>query len=169
MAAYSARHYHQRTWHLNAVRQIILHYTVIPTYRGTHDLFNSNATGAADAATRNESPGACTHFVVDKDGQIYQQVPLSVMCRSVIGLNNRTMGIEFVEETSASNILRRPKQLQAGLALVRWLQSTYAVANRDVIGHAMANKSRFFVDYEHWFNDHEDWQTFQVRSFRSRL
>lgn len=169
MAAYSWRHYRQLTWDLQSPKQVILHYTVSPDYSSVHNWFAANERAGGNAGTRSESPGACTHFVVDKDGTIYQQAPLTLMCRHVVGLNSQTIGIEFVEMTSATNILGRPKQVQAGLTLVRWLQSQYAIGTKDVIGHAMANKSRFFVDYEGWFNDHTDWNRGQVQVFRSQL
>ena len=169
MAGYSWRHYHQRTWLLQPVKQIILHYTVSNTYQAVHDWFASNTASPGNAGTRKEKPGECTHFAIDKNGKIYQLAPLRLMCRHVVGLNNQTIGIEFVEMNSARNILNRPRQLQAGLSLVRWLQSQYSVATTDVIGHAMANKSRFFVDYKRWFNDHTDWNPSQVRTFRRKL
>ena len=62
------------------------------------------------------------------------------MCRHVVGLNNRAIGIEFVEMTSAANILRRPKQRAAGIALVRWLQSEYNISKSNVVGHAMGQQ-----------------------------
>lgn len=169
MAAYSWRHYRQLTWDLPSPKQVVLHYTVSPDYSSVHNWFAANERAGGNSGTRSESPGACTHFVVDKDGTIYQQAPLTLMCRHVVGLNNQSIGIEFVEMSSASNVLGRPKQVQAGLALVRWLQSQYAIGTKDVIGHATANKSRFFVDYEGWFNDHTDWNRGQVRAFRSQL
>jgi hypothetical protein len=169
MAAYSWRHYHQRTWLMPDPKAIILHYTVSPNYPSVHNWFSANSPAPGNAGTRNESPGACVHFVVDKNGKIYQQVPLGLMCRQVIGINNRSIGIEFVEMSSAANILNRPRQVQAGLALVRWLQSQFSIATSDVIGHSMANQSRYFVDYEGWRNDHVDWSKSQVKVFRARL
>jgi hypothetical protein len=169
MAAYAWRHYGIRTSAFSAPKQVILHYTVSPNYSSVHNWFNANSKSPGNGGTRKESPGACTHFVIGKNGTIYQQVPLDVMCRHVVGLNNVAIGIEFVEMRSASNILRRPKQTAAGLALVRWLQSTYGIATSDVIGHSMANQSRFFTDNQGWFNDHDDWHRSQVRTFRRQL
>lgn len=169
MAAYSWRHYRQRTWRLTDVRQIVLHYTVSSTYSSVHNYFGSNTPSPGPGGTRSESPGVCTHFSIDKSGRIFQMVPLEVMTRHAIGLNNRSIGIEFVEESSATNILRRPAQLRAGLALVRWLQDRYGIRNGDVIGHGTANRSRFFYDRKGWYNDHNDWQAGQVQSFRRKL
>lgn len=169
MAGYAWRHYRNRTWRLTTVRQIVLHYTVSNDYTSVHNFFSNNSRGLGPAGSKPESPGNCTHFVVAKSGRIYQQAPLRIMCRGAIGLNHRSIGIEFVEMRSANNILARKRQVRAGQALVRWLQAKYRVRSSDVIGHAMVNRSRFFVDYEGWHNDHSDWRTGQVRKFRRGL
>lgn len=169
MAGYAWRHYRTRTWKLTSVRQIVLHYTVSNGYTSIHNFFANNSRGLGPAGSKPESPGNCTHFVVAKSGRIFQQAPLRIMCRQAIGLNHRSIGIEFVEMRSANNILARKRQLRAGHALVRWLQAKYGVATSDVIGHAMVNRSRFFVDYEGWHNDHTDWQSGQVRKFHRGL
>ncbi len=166
MAAYAQRHYGVYTSSFGIPKQVILHYTVSPTYSSTWNWMAANAAAGGNAGTKKEKPGACTHFVIAKNGTIYQLAPLDVMCRHVVGLNNQAIGIEFVEMKSARNILRRKKQVAAGRALVRWLQSEYGIAKRDVIGHAMANKSRFFYDRLGWFNDHDDWPTSHVKIFR---
>jgi len=166
MAAYAQRHYGVYTSSFGIPKQVILHYTVSPTYSSTWNWMAANSAAPGNAGTKKEKPGACTHFVVAKNGSIYQLAPLDVMCRHVVGLNNQAIGIEFVEMKSARNILRRTKQARAGQALVRWLQSEYGIAKRDVIGHAMANRSRFFYDRLGWFNDHDDWPTSHVKLFR---
>jgi N-acetyl-anhydromuramyl-L-alanine amidase AmpD len=115
-------------------------------------------------------PGGCTHFIVDKDGTIYQLAPLTTMCRHAIGINHRSVGIEFVEMSSATNILNRGKQRRAGVKLVRWLQSELDIKTRDVIGHFMVNDSPYFEEkVRGWRNDHTDWNRGQVMKFRSYL
>lgn len=166
MASYAKRHYGTYTYAFANPKVVLLHYTVTKDYRSTWNWMAANAASPGNAGTKKEKPGACTHFVIDKNGKIYQLAPLNIMCRHVVGLNNRAVGIEFVEMTSARNILNRPKQLAAGRALVRWLQSEYSIPKADVIGHAMANKSRYFLDLKGWFNDHDDWPTKHVKIFR---
>ncbi|MGV1035792.1 MAG: N-acetylmuramoyl-L-alanine amidase [Candidatus Nanopelagicales bacterium] len=169
MFGYAWRHYRTKTWRLTAVRQIVLHYTVSNGYTSVHKFFSNNSRGLDPAGSKPESPGNCTHFVVAQSGRIYQQAPVRIMCRQAIGLNHRSIGIEFVEMRSANNIPARKRQLLAGQALVRWLQAKYRVRSPDVIGHAMVNRPRFFVDYEGWRNDHTDWRTGQVRKFHRGL
>jgi len=113
--------------------------------------------------------------VVDQDGTIYQLVPLAVMCRHTIGLNDRSVGIEMVQETGPSShwadqqILHRAPQIRRVLRLVRWLQSRYDIPASGVIGHAMANDSPLFRDLQGWRNDHTDWPAEDVRELRAML
>ena len=170
MAGYSYRHYGVRTWQLNDPQAIVLHYTVSRNWQSPWNLFASNSPTPGPAGSAAERPGGCTHFLVAKSGKIIQLAPLTIMCRHAIGINDRSIGIEFVEMSSASNILARPEQVQAGLALVRWLQSQTGVTTSNVIGHKMVNASPYFHELvPGWRNDHTDWNAGQVRKFRAQL
>lgn len=169
-AAYTLRHYGVSTTRLRP-KLIVLHFTAsgAGSEPGVHALF------ASDAPNRGELPGVCAHFVVDQDGTIYQQAPLTVICRHAIGVNDRAIGIEMVQLSGASShwadqqILHRRAQIRSVIRLVRWLQFRYGIATNDVIGHAMVNDSPFFHDLEGWRNDHTDWQAEDVRALRKRL
>jgi len=152
-------------------RVIVLHFTDSGpgSYPGVHAEFDANQPNGG------ELPGVCAQFVVDQDGTIYQQVPLKLMCRHAIGLNDRAIGIEMIQQQGISShwadqqILHRRPQIRSVLRLVRWLQARYDIATRNVIGHAMANDSPFFHDLEGWRNDHTDWQREDVLELRRRL
>lgn len=170
MAAYSQRHYGVRTWRLEAPQAIVLHFTVSGNWRSPWNLFASNTPSPGPSGSRPEPPGGCTHFLVAKNGKVIQLAPLTTMCRHAIGINDRSIGIEFVEMRSAANILARPRQLRAGVALVRWLQSQTGIPVEEVIGHRMVNRSPLFHELvPGWRNDHTDWSASQVRVFRSYL
>ena len=163
MAAYSDRHYGERTWRLERIDQIVIHYTATSTYGPVWNTFASNAPN------NGESPGVCAQFVVDKDGTIYSLVDQDVRCRHAIGLNHRTIGIEMVQEASDSAeqaILHRRSQRLAAQRLVAWLCQRHDVKVTDVIGHAMANDSRYFRDLRGWQNDHGDWPKNPTEQFR---
>jgi len=165
MAAYSLRHYGTASWQLTPT-MIVLHYTAGGTWTGARGTF------AADTVNMGELPGTCSHYVVDKDGTVYQLVPTSVRCRHTIGLNDQAIGIEMVQEGVAGadrQILDRPAQVGAALALVRTLQAQFGISTTNVIGHAMANSVPQFHDLRGWRNDHADWSTADVAEFRSRL
>lgn len=169
MARYSGRHYGLRRWKLRNPSVIVLHFTATSTYGPVRNHFASNSPA------RGEMPGVCTQYVVDKDGTIYELVPLGIRCRHTIGLNHRSIGIEMVQETGRGShwadrqILQRRKQVRAALRLVRWLREREGIALRDVIGHAMGNGHRQFEDLQGWRNDHTDWLWRDVKVFRKRL
>ncbi len=148
---------------------IVLHYTAGGTWASTRAVF------AADTVNIGELPGTCAHYVVDKDGTVYQLVPTSMRCRHTIGLNDQAIGIEMVQEGGSSatwadqQILDRPAQVGAALALVRSLQAQFGIPTTSVIGHAMANAAPQFHDRLGWRNDHADWQATDVARFRARL
>ncbi len=139
MAAYSLRHYGTASWQLTPT-MIVLHYTAGGTWAGARAAF------AADTVNMGELPGTCAHYVVDKDGTVYQLVPTSVRCRHTIGLNDQAIGIEMVQEGGSSatwadqQILDRPAQVGAALALVRSLQA--AVRDPDDVRHRARHGQR---------------------------
>jgi hypothetical protein len=168
-AAYAERHYGRRSWRLDPTL-IVLHYTESDTYASARSLFD------ADLPNRGERPGTCAHYVVDQDGTIYELVPPTVMCRHAVGLNDRAIGIEFVQSSNGHDsrwavqqVLRRKAQSAAGVALIEYLQGRFAIEDGDVIGHAMVNDAKEFRDLEGWRNDHTDWQQREVARFRSLL
>ncbi len=168
MAAYSRRHYGSASYRLKP-KVIVIHFTANNSYSSTWNTFASNAPA------RGERPGTCTHYVIAKNGRISQLVPLSLRCRHAIGLNHVAVGIEFIQEVgkgprwAAQQILARPRQVKAGLRLVRWLQGRYGIAAADVVGHATANDHPRFRDLKGWRNDHADWQEPEMAAFRRRL
>jgi N-acetyl-anhydromuramyl-L-alanine amidase AmpD len=168
-AAYSQRHYGEREWRLRNPDAIVLHFTGSDSYSSAWNTFNSNAPNLG------ERPGVCAHYVIKQSGDVAGLVSARIRCRHTIGLNHRSLGIEFVQATGRGShwadrqILERRPQVKAGVRLVRWLQERYGIATRDVIGHAMANDSRYFEDRQGWTNDHTDWLKRDVREFRDLL
>ena len=95
--------------------------------------------------------------------------------RHTVGLNYVAIGIEFVQDSgptpawSTDQIFQRKVQVGAGLRLVRWLAFRYRIAQKNIIGHGMANNSPYFKDLLHWRNTHVDWLAPAVRHFRALL
>ena len=100
---------------------------------------STRAVFAADTVNMGELPGTCAHYLVDKDSTVCQLVPTSIRCRHTIGLNDQAIGIEMVQEGGSSaawadrQILDRPAQVGAALALVRSLQAQFGIATRNVV------------------------------------
>lgn len=138
MAAYAERHYGINSYRLQHPHAIVEHYTVTPDFQSTYNTF------AADVPDTelHEPPGTCSHFVVDRDGTIYQLVSLGIMCRHTVGLNYTAIGIEHVG-MSDSDVMNDHAQLAASLKLTRWLRCRYGIAVRNVIGHAESLSSPY--------------------------
>ena len=168
MASYALKHYGLSSITLHP-KLIVLHYTDSSTYAAAHATFES------DTPNMGVLPGTVAHFVIDKDGTIYQQLPLNLMGRHAVGVNWCAIGIEMVQEqhggdsSTVAQILDRPAQRNALVRLVRWLMYHYHIPAQNVIGHAMANDSHYFRDLVGWRNDHTDWALPQVLHLRALL
>lgn len=138
MAAYSERHYGERTARLSDPEVIVQHFTVTPSVEATYDVFAPNTPDPEFG----ELPGTCSHFVVGKDGTIHQFVPLDIRCRHTVGLNWTSIGIEHVG-SSDREIMGNRAQLTASMRLTTWLRCRYEIANRNVIGHNENRSSRY--------------------------
>jgi N-acetylmuramoyl-L-alanine amidase len=165
-AAYAQRHYGLHTWRLQHPRVIVEHYTASNSFSSAWSTFASDAPDSE----LHERPGTCAHFVVDRDGTIYQLVPLTTICRHTVGLNWTAIGIEHVG-TSDSSILDNPRQLASSLALTLWLMHRYDISLPNVIGHNESLTSRFHRErYAAWrCQTHADWSHADMQVYRARL
>lgn len=165
-AAYAKRHYGVARWSLTSPKVIVQHVTAGPSFSSAYWTF---ASDAPDRELR-ETPGICTHFVVDTDGAIYQLVRTSIMCRHTVGLNWTAIGIEHVGMSDAQ-VLRNAAQLQASLSLTAWLMSVHGIALGNVIGHNESRTSRYHREaYPAWrCQTHADFPKAAMDAYRARL
>jgi N-acetylmuramoyl-L-alanine amidase len=165
-ATYARRHYGVNTWRLESPRVIVEHYTASESFASAYSTF------AADTpdAELHELPGTCAHFVIDKDGTIYQLVSLTTMCRHTVGLNYTAIGIEHVG-TSDVEILGNRRQLEASLRLTAWLMGSFGIQLRNVIGHNESLTSPYHHErYAAWrCQTHGDWTRKDMTVYRARL
>jgi N-acetylmuramoyl-L-alanine amidase len=166
MAAYSKRHYGTAQWRLIAPKVIVEHYTASETFASAYNTF---APDHPDSEL-HELPGTCAHFVIDKDGTIYQLVPLWIRCRHTVGLNWTAIGIEHVG-TSAGEILSDPRQIASSLALTRWLMWRFHISARNVIGHAESLSSPYHHELVPALRTqtHADWNASEMQRYRALL
>jgi N-acetylmuramoyl-L-alanine amidase len=138
MRRYSRRHYGLDRYELVNPKVIVQHYTANNSYRATYRTF------AADVPDPelHELPGVCAHFVIDRRGVIHQLVSMRIMCRHTVGLNWTAIGIEHVGMSDGA-VMSNRRQLAASLRLTRWLQSSFAIATRNVIGHSESLRSPY--------------------------
>jgi N-acetyl-anhydromuramyl-L-alanine amidase AmpD len=165
-ARYAQRHYGLDTWRLEHPKVIVEHYTASTTFSSA---WNTFANDAPDAEL-HELPGTCAHFVIDRDGTIYQLVPLTTICRHTVGLNWTAIGIEHVG-TSDASILHNARQMAASLRLTLWLMHRYGISLPNVIGHNESLTSRYHRErYAPWrCQTHGDWTHADMQRYRARL
>ena len=164
-AAYSQRHYGSRTAVLKP-RAIVEHVTATSTFSSA---FNTFAADVPDAEL-HELPGTCAHFVIDRDGTIYQLVRLSLRCRHTVGLNWAAIGIEHVGLSDAQ-VLGDAAQMRSSLALTLWLMARYRIPLRNVIGHNESVTSPLHKElYAPWrCQTHADWSHVDMTRYRAKL
>jgi N-acetylmuramoyl-L-alanine amidase len=165
-ARYTARHYGLHTSRLAHPHVIVEHYTAGTTFASAWNTFASDSPDVE----LHELPGTCAHFVIDRDGTIYQLVPLTTICRHTVGLNWTAIGIEHVG-TSDAQILANPRQLQASLRLTLWLAHRYRITLPNVIGHAESLTSPYHRErYRPWrCQTHGDWTHVDMVTYRAEL
>jgi beta-N-acetylhexosaminidase len=166
MAAYARRHYGIDSYRLRDPKVIVEHYTVTSTFQQT---FNTFAPDNPDPELK-ELPGTCAHYVIDRDGTIYQLVPRSIMCRHTVGLNYTAIGIEHVG-FSDREILRNAKQFAASLRLTRWLRCRYGIGVNNVIGHSESLSSPYHRERVERLKKqtHGDWTRSDMQIYRAKL
>src|SRR3954451_18746952 len=130
MAAYARRHYGIDSYRLRSPKVIVEHVSVTPSAAATRNTF---APDRPDPEL-HELPGVCAHFVVDRDGTIYQLVSVRIMCRHTVGLNWTAIGIEHAGYTDG-DVLGNKRELGASLRLTAWLRCRYGIRLQNVIGH----------------------------------
>jgi N-acetylmuramoyl-L-alanine amidase len=166
MRAYAERHYGLSTYRLTDPHVIVIHFTDTPDFRSTYNTF---APDAPDVEL-HELPGVCSHFVIDRDGTIYQLVPLDIMCRHTVGLNWTAIGVEHVGFTDAQ-IMSNSRQLDASLALVRWLRCRLHISVANVIGHNESVSSPYHHENVAALRTqtHDDFRRADMDVYRARL
>jgi len=166
MRAYSLEHYGIDSYRLVHSHLVVWHYTESATYRSVWSTF------AADVpdVSFHELPQVCSHFVIDTDGTIHQLVPLSIMCRHVVGLNYTAIGIENVG-FSDHQVMGDAAQYGAALALTRWLRCRYSIPVSGVIGHNESLSSPYYRELVPAFRGqtHLDFNRADMDVVRARL
>jgi N-acetylmuramoyl-L-alanine amidase len=164
-AQYAQRHYGIDSYVLHP-KVIVEHVTVTSSFTSAYNTF------AADTpdAELHSLPGVCAHFIVDRDGTIYQLVRLDVMCRHTVGLNYVAIGIEHVG-LSDTQVLNDQPQMRSSLALTAWLMARYGIAVKNVIGHNESLTSPYHKElYAPWRRQtHGDWRHEDMQVYRGLL
>lgn len=113
-------------------KMIVLHYTAGGTVDSNFNYFNKNRIESQRKYIKDRSPlNVSAHYIVGRDGKIYQLMPNTMFARHTIGLNYMAIGIENIGSkekplTSA--------QVKANVALIRHLVKLYDIEY--LIGHS---------------------------------
>lgn len=166
MAAYSERHYGERTWRLTHPQVIVEHWAESGS---ASSVFNTFAPDTPDPEL-HELPNVCAHFVVSAAGTIYQLVPLAIRCRHTVGLNWTAIGIEHTG-FSDSEVLGNSRQMRASLELTRYLRCRFQIKLRNVIGHNESLSSPYHRERVRSLRTqtHGDWRHSSMQVYRRRL
>lgn len=116
-------------------KMIILHWTCMSSLALTFRVFDSPMLPKS-SDRRNDLPGdlnVSSHFLVDRDGSIYQLMPDHWMARHVIGLNYYAIGIENLGGIDGKDDLTE-EQVKSNAFLACYLKKKYPTIDH-IIGH----------------------------------
>ncbi|QOP42190.1 glycoside hydrolase family 3 N-terminal domain-containing protein [Sulfurimonas marina] len=154
---YIKQHYNKDVENIKITpKMIVLHWTAV---MGLEDSFKrlypeellTDRKDIANASLLNVS----SHFLVDRNGTIYQLMPDNYMARHVIGLNYTTIGVENVGGEGNKKEDLTPAQLKANIELVRYLRTKYPTIDY-LIGH---HEYREFEDTPLWLERDKGYRT----------
>ncbi|HSS41063.1 MAG TPA: peptidoglycan recognition family protein [Solirubrobacterales bacterium] len=166
MAAYSERHYGQRTWRLRHPHVIVEHMAQASSAAAVHNTFASDHPDPE----LHELPNVCSHFVVSGSGRVFRLVNLRTRCRHTVGLNWTAIGIEHVGYGDG-DVLGNRRALHASLRLTQWLRCRFGIRVRDVIGHAESLTSPYHHELVPSLRrqTHGDWRHSSMQVYRHKL
>jgi N-acetylmuramoyl-L-alanine amidase len=117
--------YFKKTYGVNSLyfkpSMLVMHYTVVPTAEQTYSVLQRRRVSV--------------HFMVDRDGTIYQLLPLDRRCTGAYGVNHKAISVEMVAATE-SDLLSRPYQVFRSFCLARYLMAMYHIPSNKVVGHS---------------------------------
>ncbi len=120
-------------------RVIVLHYTAGGSAAATRHYFdNVRVEAARKELARAGAVNVSAHFVVDRDGTIYQLQPPTRFARHCIGLNHIAIGIENAGDEAKYPLTEA--QVAADAALVRELAQRFRITH--LLGHYEVMKFR---------------------------
>ena len=112
---------------------VVLHWTEFATLEQSYDFMKNVRINNRPDIESGGDLNVSAHFLVDRDGTIYQLMSDNWMARHVIGLNNVAIGIENVGGVNSVEDLT-DHQVIANIALVQHLQKKFTNI-KHLIGH----------------------------------
>jgi N-acetyl-anhydromuramyl-L-alanine amidase AmpD len=117
---------------------IILHYTAGGTLQSNFNYFNNETIESSREYNKNQSTlNVSAHYLIDRNGDIYNLIPDTLFARHTIGLNYCSIGIENIGSKSKP---LTEAQVKSNAMLIRRLCKLYQI--QFVIGHSEYGKFR---------------------------
>ncbi len=116
------------------IKRIINHYTNVANLASTISWY------------QNSQSQISAHYIVDKNGTIYQMVEDADKAWHAPGENNDSIGIEHIAKAGER---LAPKQEEATIALHKWLMVEYGISPDNVTGHRFTEHNRGKTDCPH--------------------
>lgn len=132
MKLYTKHHYDLDHANLIDPKMIVVHYTALSNLKLSLRAFEPvEMPGFRERLLSYGKVNVGTHYLIDKNGDIYQLYPTTVITRHVIGFNHTAIGIELV---GAGEEEIRIKQLNATVKLIEYLSRVHPSIDY-LIGH----------------------------------
>ena len=132
MKSYAKQHYNMDHANLVDPKMIVVHFTAIPNLELSLRAFEfKEIPYQRERLHAQGKANVGTHYLIDKNGDIYQLYPTTVMVRHVIGFNHTALAIEIV--ASGEDAIRMA-QIQATIKLIHYLSLRYPSIEY-LIGH----------------------------------
>ncbi|OPY89547.1 MAG: N-acetyl-anhydromuranmyl-L-alanine amidase [Syntrophaceae bacterium PtaU1.Bin231] len=97
MRLYAEIHYGLDSFELKDPRMIVVHYTALPTFEESLEFLRPDELSTVrDDIQAGGTVNVGSHYLVDRNGAIYQIMPDDVMARHTIGFNHVSISIENV-------------------------------------------------------------------------
>lgn len=156
---YAREHYDVDAADIEIVpRVVVLHWTAIGTLEDSFKAFDpvrlpAARSGIASAGAVNVS----IHYLVDRDGTVYQLMPDTQMARHCIGLNYVSIGVENVGGVRSVDDMT-DEQIVANARLIRRLAKKYPTIEY-LIGHY---ENTLFEGHPLWMETDDAYRTAKV-------
>ncbi|MFB9079411.1 N-acetylmuramoyl-L-alanine amidase [Flavobacterium procerum] len=117
---------------------IVLHYTAGGTLKSNFNYFNNTKIEESRNYNKNQSQlNVSAHYLIDRDGKIYQLIDDTLFARHTIGLNYCSIGIENIGSKTEP---LTEAQIVSNSKLIRHLKAKFNIEY--VIGHNEYGKFR---------------------------
>lgn len=162
--AYSQRHYRDPRVQLEPTL-ICMHYTVTPTAEAVWNGFRRGCQ-MCNGNKGSVFGHVSVHLMIDRDGTVYQLLPLDRRCTGAYGVNHKAISIEMVACDEA-DLLGHLEQVWSSFCVVRDLMKRYQIPAKGVIAHYEVSQGRSVVPEYLDYADSEYPDRYPASSHRS--